>query len=384
MKRVLLCQHGGSGNHGCEALVRTTYELIKTACPDSFVTLYSYKTADDKKYLSDLPLRLEGFESLPGKYSLYNIAYNVKRRLGMEASKLPLRFDFKQLVSESDLVIAIGGDNYCYNMGRGYYPTDAFVRANAKKTVLFGCSLEPDDLPRGLGEHLKKTFDAVTVRESISFDAVKTFGVDSAVLVHDPAFLLPVKKAPEKQNAVGINLSPLALGLGNNDMIMSNYLTLVRYLLDNTDMKIYLVPHVVWKDNDDRIPLTLLKKAFDSEERVILSDDAPASELKGLISSLRFFVGARTHATIAAYSTCVPTLVAGYSVKARGIARDLMGTEDGFVVPVQQMREKDELTSAFKKIMNDEKDIQNKLKSIMPSYTDNAKSASMLIKDLLS
>jgi polysaccharide pyruvyl transferase WcaK-like protein len=165
---------------------------------------------------------------------------------------------------------------------------------------------------------------------------------------------------------------------------MSNYVTLIRYLLDNTDMKVYLIPHVVWKDNDDRIPLTLLKKAFDSDERVILSNDAPAAELKGLISSLRFFVGARTHSTIAAYSSCVPTLVAGYSVKARGIARDLMGTEEGFVVPVQQMHENGELCSAFKNIMDRESEIKKQLENIIPSYIDNAKRAADLIKDLLS
>ena len=65
--------------------------------------------------------------------------------------------------------------------------------------------------------------------------------------------------------------------------------------------------------------------------------DAPCEELKGCISRCRFLVAARTHASIAAYSTGVPTLVAGYSVKARGIARDLFGTEDGHVLPVQAM-----------------------------------------------
>ena len=42
--------------------------------------------------------------------------------------------------------------------------------------------------------------------------------------------------------------------------------------------------------------------------------------IKGYISRCELFIGARTHATIAAYSTGVPTLVLGYSVKARGIA----------------------------------------------------------------
>ena len=39
-----------------------------------------------------------------------------------------------------------------------------------------------------------------------------------------------------------------------------------------------------------------------------------------------------------AYSSCVPTLVVGYSVKARGIARDIFGTEDRYVLPVQSLQ----------------------------------------------
>jgi colanic acid/amylovoran biosynthesis protein len=50
-----------------------------------------------------------------------------------------------------------------------------------------------------------------------------------------------------------------------------------------------------------------------------------ASQLKHVISQFRFFIGARTHATIAAFSTGVPTLSIAYSVKAKGINHDLFG-----------------------------------------------------------
>lgn len=59
------------------------------------------------------------------------------------------------------------------------------------------------------------------------------------------------------------------------------------------------------------------------------------------------FIGARTHATIAAYSSCVPTLVVGYSIKARGIAKDLFGTDEGYVLPVQALAKKEDLVNAF-------------------------------------
>ena len=61
---------------------------------------------------------------------------------------------------------------------------------------------------------------------------------------------------------------------------------------------------------------------YKSTGRVMLVQDCNCEELKGYISRCRFFIGARTHATIAAYSSQVPTLVVGYSVKAKGIAKD--------------------------------------------------------------
>ena len=80
------------------------------------------------------------------------------------------------------------------------------------------------------------------------------------------------------------------------------------------------------------------------------------------------FIGARTHATIAAYSTCVPTLVAGYSVKASGIAKDIFGTDQNYVLPVQAFVGKKDLTEAFLWMSDHEQYIREYLKNKMPEY----------------
>ena len=46
---------------------------------------------------------------------------------------------------------------------------------------------------------------------------------------------------------------------------------------------------------------------FKDEPRVVKLGDCGCEELKGYIGRCRFFIGARTHATIAAYSSLVPT-----------------------------------------------------------------------------
>ena len=90
--------------------------------------------------------------------------------------------------------------------------------------------------------------------------------------------------------------------------------------------------------------------------------------MKYIISKCECFVGARTHATIAAYSTCVPTLVVGYSVKARGIAKDLFGTEQDYVLPVQSLTNEYQLVNGFKWLHDKKESIRSHLKEFLPEY----------------
>ena len=89
---ILLCQHGGSGNHGCEALARTSELLLRKAFPEAEITLYSYRLGDDELYLRDSEMTLAGLRGLPGKFSPHNLMYHLKKRLlgPAKASKLPI------------------------------------------------------------------------------------------------------------------------------------------------------------------------------------------------------------------------------------------------------------------------------------------------------
>ena len=101
-------------------------------------------------------------------------------------------------------------------------------------------------------------------------------------------------------------------------------------------------------------------------------------QLKGYILRCRFFIGARTHATIAAYSTGVPTLVLGYSVKSRGIAKDIFGTDKGYVLPIEKLYSAEDLLESYHHLKENEAGIKNHLNSFMPSYIEKAKQISDL------
>ena len=234
-----------------------------------------------------------------------------------------------------------------------------------------------------------RNYSIVAARESITYAAVKEVGAN-ALLMPDPAFLMKAKACEVEdfllqKEVIGINISPMIINNEKNQgAAYANYKALIQHILDNTDAYIALIPHVVWANNDDRIPLKQLYDDFGQNQRLILVDDHTAPELKYIISKCKFFVGARTHATIAAYSTGVPTLVVGYSVKARGIARDLFGTEDGYVLPVQQLRESDELTQAFARLYEKRDAIRAHLNETLPGYIARADEARKALEELVN
>ena len=166
-------------------------------------------------------------------------------------------------------------------------------------------------------------------------------------------------------------------------MAYENYKRLIQYILSETDANVALIPHVVWASNDDRKVLRQLYDDFGQDPRLVLVEDHTAPELKYIISKCDFFVGARTHATIAAYSSCVPTLVVGYSVKARGIAKDLFGSEDGYVLPVQSLNSSNQLTQAFQELYEKRVSIREHLCKTMPDYCAKASVALDAIKELV-
>jgi polysaccharide pyruvyl transferase WcaK-like protein len=122
---------------------------------------------------------------------------------------------------------------------------------------------------------------------------------------------------------------------------------------------------------------------FQQSPRVIQLEDHNAMELKGYISRCRLFIGARTHATIAAYSSCVPTLAVGYSVKAKGIAKDIFGTYENYVVPVQTLAYTDDLITAFEWLKVHEEDIRQHLSIFMPNYIKKAAQAGDIVYSLM-
>lgn len=387
MSKIKLYSHTGSRNHGCEAIVRGTNKILNRD-----ICLYSDAIQEDIENGIDKIVEVKENKTLDIKRNsleYYISAFNIKFFNSTIKNTEYRKKLFLNYVKPGDIYLSIGGDNYCYAGIEYLADINYLINKRGAKTVLWGCSVEPDVIK---DEKVKKDlnrYSLIVARETLTYNALKENGINKSILCPDPAFQLdkidlPLPKGFEENNTVGINVSPLIIGCeSKKGSTMDNYEGLIKHIIDTTDMQIALIPHVIWDNNDDRKPLKVLYDKFKDTGRVVMLEDHNCMELKGYISRCRFFIGARTHATIAAYSTCVPTLVIGYSVKAKGIAKDIFGTYENYVLPVQSLSNKDDLINAFEWMKDNEDDIRKHLNEFMPGYKEKALQGKVEIYKLL-
>lgn len=388
--KTVLYNHGGSFNRGCEAIVRTTVDMLSSLSTEQIAVFSAHPEEDTDVALDKLVNLIKNpVCSIPGMPSWRRIIASIWNRLtGSErlyftyCSKPFIKYDFKDT-----LAIHIGGDHYCYEGGEKMHALyNEKIRTDGGISILWGASVEPYIVKK---KHVRKdmtNYNHIFVRESISFEALKEIGVTNITLCPDPAFTLPFVETEFSKgmsdNTVGINFSPYALG--NNDIGMQNYRNLIFWLQKNTNMDILLIPHVFKNHSNDPKMLEMLYNSLEDRQRVkVITQKYNCCELKGIIKRCRLYIGARTHSTIAAYSTCVPTLVLGYSVKAKGIAKDIFSSFENYVVSVQELNDNMELVHKFQWLLEHEKEIRNHLNEIMPEYIKRAYKGADVLKHML-
>ena len=379
---IVLYGHGGSRNHGCEAIVRSTIHLLGKG---HIYTLLSERPDEDYEYGLDSILKIVPSRNpLPSGFRLLLYKIEMKLRRSDRVYYKYVYRSFIKRIGPCDLAIAVGGDNYCYD---GMFEQFSVMNENFMKKgiprCLWGCSIDPNRLNKQLVRDLKG-FSFIYAREQITFQTLLSLGFKSVIHMPDPAFSLPIIEPVFPAfgiDYVGINVSPLIIKLGKEPgLILNSFIRLIRRIIEETNLHVLLVPHVVSESNDDREPLMKMYREFASTGRIYMVEDCNCMELKGYISKCRFFVAARTHASIASYSQRIPTLVIGYSVKSLGIAKDLFVEENHYVIPVQTIKDIDTLSSSFIWILENEEAIRNQLDFAIPQYNEGLTKIDKLIE----
>ena len=334
MKHYLFYGHGGAYNHGSEASLICGIKLLRELSPGCRITVSSHFPEQDIEF--NLPADEIIGRDLTGKTNEEIYKATIDR------------------ITPDTVCISAGGDNYCYNNWERYATIHNAAIKKGAKSILWSCSLEPDMIDEKMLEVLK-THQLITARESFTEKALSEKGLANVVRVCDIAFLLEPKETeiPEEKY-IAINLSPLVLR--KNPDALNAYQELIDKILKETNYSIALVPHVVMPVDNDMEALSQLKG---DENRIFrASGKLNAEEYKYIISKSEILVASRTHATIAAWSTGVPTIAVGYSNKAVGISSDL--GQEKYLLDINTLTG-EKLCNVFEKIDTNKAKIKQEL-----------------------
>lgn len=374
--KYYLPSHIDGGNRGCEAITQGTATML--GCSKGQLIAYSTNTSLDiflgiDKYatlVSSSPLMVKVY------YLLTKLSYHIPNNWRWPLRKCIYRMQYKSLIKDivknQGTMLSTGGDMMCYDNNEVIYINDV-LREKGMDTVLWGCSIGEKNLNPIKIEALKK-FSCIYARESLTAELMKSIGVKNVKLLPDPAFILnpqtcAIPTCFERGDVLGLNLSSHVIHNNNLDSEFGREVCcFIDYIINKTSRNILLIPHVMWGSEDDRNISSIIYEQYMDSNRISILDSASLNycQIRYIISLCRHFIGARTHSVISAYSTCVPAIALGYSVKADGLAKDL-GIDSKYVVNYTRCQSGD-LLEAYRSLEKDENSIRKHLQTIMPEY----------------
>jgi len=387
--KILIAGFAGYYNRGDAAVLLTTISLLRGRFPNAEIVVSSFCGQRDIE-LTYMP----GIEIIPAyqkmkRWSRPWFIRQIKRIFSSDYRKNQYRDAFLPLipyVAKADIVLVLGCDSYTMDYGYPDYFLDLnrLVKDLGKELIIWGASVGP--FPRNVQEHISgnlKIVDLIIAREPLTVAYLKSIGVAANVkLGADSAFLLPASgegveiDLEEKGEILGVNVSPILSRYSKGQTektIIRHLVEFLRYVTQHYGLSVLLIPHVTrWDYNNDyRFMLPILESLKGSCRIDIVPEKYNAFQMKYIISKCRFFIGARTHSTIAALSSLVPTISIGYSLKSRGINEDIFGSST-YVIDIDELSF-EYLKTKFNRQFQEESSIRDILRNRIPQIQSRAR-----------
>ncbi len=358
----ILAGNAAYENRGCEAIVRGTVKILRNSfknprfiCISNFLSEQQYQ----QQCLQETDEAITHLHSYrPSRRKIaqnfwkpFYLGYAYDHFCRPEGLKYRTYKQMLPFLDDATAVLSVGGDNYSldYGVPKLFTDLDDIAIQEGKPIILWGASVGPfsamSDYERYMSDHLQKV-TGIFARESATIEYLESIGVARNVYsVADPAFLMdPIKPEgiedvlPLDDEVIGLNLSPLmAKYVTGGDLEEWSQIVaqIISGVAEATEMPVCLIPHVTSPHSDD---YAFMQKAVSqvpgkNGNLTLTPPKYTAAETKWIISKMALFAGARTHSTIAALSSGVPTLSFAYSIKARGINRDLFDHESYLLSP---------------------------------------------------
>ena len=380
--------HLDGGNRGCEAIAKGTALILKEN-KENMIGLCTDMELDHRLKVDDY-ITLQPKRQRSVTFRIKNKMYKSLVHDDWKRKSFIYRYEYAPFLNQmgkDDIMISTGGDMMCYDENQVIYTVD-YLHKRGIRSILWGCSIGEKNLtPRKL--QALKQFSYIYARETLTQEVLANHNINNISVYPDPAFILePVPcELPDcfsQGEVIGINLSNYVIGgFDLNSAFAKEVDSLIRYILQSTDYQILLIPHVLWKGQDDRIISNLIKEKYDSHNRISIldSDNLNYCQIRYVISKCCCFIGARTHAMISAYSTCTPAIAIGYSIKSRGIAKDIGMPEETVVNSINI--KKNQLINAFTNMQQNMSDLKRYITQNTEQYRKKVFMVSEIVKTIV-
>ena len=195
MIKVVLCGHSGSNNRGCEAIIRSTVDILKK---NGMTTeMGSFSKQEDEQVGLDRITNILEYRGYTNRYSLQRLYNGILKKVfknEMPTEKYVQKNIFKS-VKNSDCALVVGGDTYCYGRPLTAYALNRFSEKKGIKTVLWSCSVAKEKITEEMMEDLNR-YSCIFARETITYNNLLQAGVNESklCLMSDSAFVLPVEE----------------------------------------------------------------------------------------------------------------------------------------------------------------------------------------------
>jgi colanic acid/amylovoran biosynthesis protein len=393
----------GLRNRGVEALVEPLITGLREIFPQASFTVFSGSADYDasRGIMHDLDVVAEG--------SFVALSKTRKRRIAEKLNLVPIRAPrygwpgFKDI----DLLVVTGGDIFSSEYGDWSFERHLvpirIAHQQGTPIVIFAQSIGPFTSEHHRNSWMLEASKAalISVRENRTYEYLTGdlgFSRDKVKLVADPAFLLHTddstkqwirKSKQPNEGAVAIALSQgICQWTGvSRGAWLGTWVELIERMIKCWGVSVVLVPHVQEPYANDLSACTDVWRLLGFPGEVsVLGADYTASEYKAIISECSMVIAERMHAGIAGLSSGVCTSIVAYSVKARGVIADVLGSElaeEGAVLEARAFVSADAVWKKIDHIWNKRKIVADRITKQLPQIQAMARNAFEMLPAVL-
>jgi colanic acid/amylovoran biosynthesis protein len=411
---ILISHVYSTANKGDAALLSVLISDIRRAFINADITILSIDDIQEGEMFEGVPVKKAFMYYAQHRYkhmivrALYGMFLTISTLLWavvyrITKIRLPLPRYLKEIATlyqKADLVIPVGGgyirsQKGLQNTAGLFFIIHPFIFSAIlrKITINYTQSVGPfgNTVQKLLAKTAVKTLDGIIVREQISAQLLKEWGVTKNVFVSvDSGFSFTTDKTKDVRSEFHIPQSQMLVGVTVRSWLppaqQEQYEREVAKLCDHIsttyDAMILCIPQVTvtyHADDDRESGKRVYQYMQQKQNMIVLTEEYDHHTVKAIYKELDYLVGTRFHSVIFALTAYVPSIAIGYEYKTLGIMTDL-GLHQ-WVLDIQRIHS-EQASRLFDSLVLNRDQYIAQLRKVLPDYVARSQQAINVVKEL--